>query len=354
MPMRQNRELVSVVIPTYNSENFVAHAIDSVIGQTYPRIEIIVVDDGSRDDTVAVARAKLQKDFKSRWQVLELGSNQGPSNARNVGLREAQGSWIQFLDSDDWLAPRKFELQMAVAKHAPADVAVLYSPWSRGTINVKQAKQEGPLITPKIEGKAPIMCLVSPCRPLHSAGLTRRTVLEHIRGYDESLRFWECEEINFRLAKNGRFKFVPSNEPLYFWRLHPDKIYIGGPEARYRSTNVALGWIELLLRATENQPIDTIKLPNQDLKYLWDECTMWGRLLYAQDREAFKKYMLMAKILNPHFRPTKPLHIKLLSKYIAYERAEAVARITRIPRYLARVVLTKLSLRKQTAIFDWQ
>ena len=275
-------ELVSVVIPAHNSEGYIAQAIDSVIAQTYSHIEIIVVDDASRDNTVAVTRSKLQKDCKYPWQVLELSTNKGPSYARNVGLQSAHGSWVQFLDSDDLLAPAKFALQMARSADAPADVAALYSSWKCSIIQGRRGKIEDFNIIPNVEGKAPIMCLVGPSRPLNGAALTRRTVLEQIGGFDESLKFWECEEINFRIAKVGRFSFVPSSDPLYFWRFDGNKLYIGGAEAHYNATDVALGWIEQVLRATGNNPIDSIELPDDDLEELLNECTMWGRLLFSQ------------------------------------------------------------------------
>src|SRR5579863_8213170 len=105
--------LVSVVMPTYNSAKWVTDTLDNLILQTYPHIELIVVDDGSRDETVSIVRNKLTKDFKHPWQIIELGSNRGPSAARNVGLRAASGSWVQYLDSDDLIAPTKFEQEMA-------------------------------------------------------------------------------------------------------------------------------------------------------------------------------------------------------------------------------------------------
>ena len=87
-------ELVSIIIPAYNAENFIESAIDSVISQTYSHLEIIVVDDGSKDSTAALSRRKLQKDFDRPWLVLELGGNKGVNVARNVGWRAAKGSWI--------------------------------------------------------------------------------------------------------------------------------------------------------------------------------------------------------------------------------------------------------------------
>lgn len=346
-------ELVSVIIPTYNSEKFITEAIDSVIAQRYPNIEIIVVDDGSQDNTVELTRTKLRKEFRGTWQIIELQSNRGPSVARNIGLRAAHGSWIQFLDSDDRLAPTKFEREMAVCRGAPPDLAAVYSPWGRGFVDGGQIEWEGSLITPNVEGKASIMCLASACRPLHSAGLARREVLNQIGGFDESLRFWECEEINFRIGQVGQFKLVPSDEPQYLWRLHRGQIYIGGPGARYRSTEVALGWIRLVLKATGNHPIDQMKLPAQDQKHLLNECTLWGRLLYSQDREAFNRYLIMARTLVPQFRPTYPLYISFLSRYVKYETAEAIARIARAPKNFVRKALCKLKFRQPRAIFDW-
>ena len=97
--------VVSVIMPTYHAAKWVSRPIDSVIAQTYPHVELIVVDDGSQDDTVAVVRDKLTRDFRNHWQIIELGTNRGPSAARNVGLGAASGSWVQFIDSDDLIPP---------------------------------------------------------------------------------------------------------------------------------------------------------------------------------------------------------------------------------------------------------
>ena len=312
-----------------------------------------MVDDASSDDTVAVTRSKLQKDCKYPWQILELGTNKGPSAARNVGLQSARGSWVQFLDSDDLLAPTKFELQMARGANAPADVAALHSSWKCSFIQERHGKIEDWIITPNVDGKAPIMCLVAPSRPLNAAALIRRTVLEQIGGFDESLRFWECEEINFRIAKVGRFSFVPSSKPLYFWHFDGDRLYIGGAEAHYDATDVALGWIEQMLRATENKTIHSIELPDHDLKEVLNECTMWGRLLFSKNRAAFREYVMMVKALKPDFRPTGPYYVSALSRFLTYENAEAVAKAVRIPKALARKALRKLKLVKPKLIFEW-
>src|SRR5262249_23189827 len=102
-------DLVTVVIPAFNTGSLIGEAIDSVIAQTYPRIEIIVIDDGSADRTASIAREKLGADCTGPWQVIELGRNRGVSAARNAGIHAAQGTWIQLVDSDDFLAPSKIE-----------------------------------------------------------------------------------------------------------------------------------------------------------------------------------------------------------------------------------------------------
>jgi glycosyltransferase involved in cell wall biosynthesis len=102
-----NQEIVSVIIPCYNHAHFLGEAISSVINQTYPHIEIIVVDDGSTDDTAQVAKAYTN--IRYVWQ-----KNLGLSRARNVGLSNSKGSYIIFLDADDSLFPDAVEIGLRV------------------------------------------------------------------------------------------------------------------------------------------------------------------------------------------------------------------------------------------------
>ena len=294
--------VVSVIMPTYHAAKWVATTIDSVIAQTYPHLELIVVDDGSQDDTVSVVRRKLAADFRNDWKIIELGANRGPSAARNVGLTAANGSWVQFLDSDDLIPPTKFERQMAYCARAPDEVTAIYSPWRRCYLDYGNITWEGPLIEPNMEGRAPIMWLVGGLRPLHSAGLARRSTLEQVGGFDETLRFWECEEVTFRLAMAGRLAAVPSPEPCYLWlwRLHRDKIYIGGDDARYRAPPVALGWMEQILKAAGHRSLDQLGLSTADRREL-----LRARLLHAHNRDAFRQYIDGADARSG-YRPYQP------------------------------------------------
>src|SRR5438477_8705985 len=110
--------LVSVVIPTYNRAKMVVEAVRSALGQTVTAMEVIVVDDGSRDDT-----EERLSEFGNRIEFY-VQQNQGVSAARNAGIGHATGEYIAFLDSDDVWHPRKLEMQIAHFQHHP-DLALL-------------------------------------------------------------------------------------------------------------------------------------------------------------------------------------------------------------------------------------
>ena len=113
--------LVSILIPAYNAERWIADTIRSALAQTWPRKEIIIVDDGSTDRTLAVARQ-----FASRNLSVVTQQNQGASAARNKALELCQGDYIQWLDADDLLSPNKVTRQMRqtarVSRQTPTPV----------------------------------------------------------------------------------------------------------------------------------------------------------------------------------------------------------------------------------------
>lgn len=112
------KPLVSILIPCYNAAPWLADTLRSALAQTWPRIEVIVVDDGSTDDSLTVARQFAAPNVQILTQ-----SNQGASTARNLALAEAQGDIIQYLDADDLLAPDKIAQQMSQLLAAPTTVA---------------------------------------------------------------------------------------------------------------------------------------------------------------------------------------------------------------------------------------
>jgi glycosyltransferase involved in cell wall biosynthesis len=119
------KPLVSILIPAYNAEEWIVHTIQSAIGQTWQRKEIIIVDDGSTDGTAEVARRFASKEVK-----VVSTANQGLSSAVNHAYRLCQGDYIQELDSDDLLGPNKIELQLAALRDGESKRILLSSPWA--------------------------------------------------------------------------------------------------------------------------------------------------------------------------------------------------------------------------------
>jgi cellulose synthase/poly-beta-1,6-N-acetylglucosamine synthase-like glycosyltransferase len=129
------KPLVSILIPAFNAQNWIADAIKSATSQVWQRKEIIVVDDGSTDETLAVARQFASKELKVVTQ-----SNQGAAAARNHAFSLCQGDYVQWLDADDLLAPDKISRQMNVVEATQDRRVLLSCAWGRFIYRVRCAK----------------------------------------------------------------------------------------------------------------------------------------------------------------------------------------------------------------------
>jgi len=118
------KNLVSVVIPCYNSEATIIACLESVIGQQYPHIEVIVVDDGSTDRTVKVVETFIDRSTSGIKTMLYRSANFGPSTARNIAISKTSGEFISFLDSDDVWQPHKLKTQISLFESHPHLVLV--------------------------------------------------------------------------------------------------------------------------------------------------------------------------------------------------------------------------------------
>ena len=129
------KPLVSILIPAYNAEEWIADAIQSAIAQTWERKEIIVVDDGSRDRTAIIAQR-----FASKEVAVVSTENQGAAAARNRALQLSQGDYIQWLDADDLLAPDKIERQLAALRKVDSRRILLSSAWAFFNYRTRRAR----------------------------------------------------------------------------------------------------------------------------------------------------------------------------------------------------------------------
>lgn len=180
---------ISVVIPTYNRYEVLQRALTSVFAQTYPPCEVIVVDDGSTDNT-----QNIQNDFPDICYIYQ--KNSGVSCARNVGIQKATCKWIAFLDSDDTWHNEKLHKQVLFHKNNP-EILMSYSDekWIRGGKEIKLPKK-----FQKYGGAIFQHCL-SHCIIAPSATLLHRNLLEAVGLFDESLEVCEDYDLWLRIAR---------------------------------------------------------------------------------------------------------------------------------------------------------
>ena len=191
--------LVSVVIPTYNRWPMVGEAIESVLGQTFRSVELIVVDDGSTDGTTK----ELAK-YGLKVRVVSC-SKGGVAAARNYGVTIARGRYLAFLDSDDLWLPKKLEIQVAfMAQHPEVEICQTEEVWLRNGIRVnpkaKHRKPCGDIFRPSLD-----LCLVSP-----SAVMMTKELFEKVGRFDESLAVCEDYDLWLRIAVDHSVPLIPS------------------------------------------------------------------------------------------------------------------------------------------------
>ncbi len=212
--------LVSVVIPCYNDENYVGEAIQSALEQTYPHLEVIVVDDGSTDDSPAMIRA-----FGDQVRC-EQQSNQGAPAARNRGLEMAQGKYVKFLDADDVLADGCIGRQVEQAEALPdGRKAIVFGDaiWVDEEGNELDGYGD---LRGRRPGEDPVTHLLY-SNPLTSCPLHRREYLLEVGGFDTSLPRSQEHDLHLRLALAG-VEFVYEPTPTYSFRQHEGKSRISG------------------------------------------------------------------------------------------------------------------------------
>jgi glycosyltransferase involved in cell wall biosynthesis len=200
-------DLVSVIIPTYNRSQFVTEAIDSVLHQTYPNIELIVVNDGSTDDT----EQKLQPYLGNI--IYEWQENQGPGPAVNTGLRVAKGKYIARLDDDDLFTPDKIEKQVKVFGENP-DVGLVTSGCfitdSIGRIiSVQKApdfSEYGPFLSFILDYNLlqPTVMVRRECHDHAKVGLYKNTYAQEFNIFLRISRYWKVWVIDQPLALHRR------------------------------------------------------------------------------------------------------------------------------------------------------
>lgn len=221
--LRTRMKLVSVIIPAYNVESYIAATVQSVLDQTYPEIEVLIVDDGSCDRTVEVC----EQIGDARIKILTQ-SNRGAAGARNTGIRHIQGEYVAFLDADDLWLPEKLETQI---QHLESNPSVGIS-FSYSSFIDADGEPLGIYQTAKLRDFSLKEVL---CRNPIGNGSTpvlRRQVLENIKFeadlygqieefyFDESLSPSEDTELWFRIFVQTNWEIQGIPEALTLYRIY--------------------------------------------------------------------------------------------------------------------------------------
>jgi len=253
-----NLGLVSIIVPSYNYGRFLEQFIGNLRDQSYSNWECILVDDGSRDDTERVA-LRLQA-TESRLRYLQQ-ENAGPSAARNRGLEECRGEYVQFLDADDFLEARKLEIQAGYLHEHP-EVDIVYGNmryFGEADVGERPMAEWGSpnpwLRYPSGTGDAVLKDLLRVNLSTPNAPLLRRKVLDAAGVFDPAMRQVEDWDFWIRCALSGqRFQYLDRPGSLALARSH---------EASASRNECAMLASELRMR----QRLSNV-LPNRQLRHI--------------------------------------------------------------------------------------
>jgi glycosyltransferase involved in cell wall biosynthesis len=300
----------SVVIPTYNRSRFLPQAIDSCLGQRREgfAVEVVVVDDGSTDDT-----PHLLGQYGGQVIVLTLGTNQGRNRARNAGLTRASGEFVKFLDSDDFLEPDTLSREAAAATEHHADVVVtgfrvvqLAAGGAYEPVRVHAPPTMEPLVDRLLQGQAVPT----------SAALYRRSYLRDL-WWDESLCKLDDWDWFIRAClRQGKIVALP--HAGYSWCQHEGQgIRSTSLLQNAREHHVILGKLERTLADSEEL---TDARRKRLAQYYYKEL----RVLCLHDRPAFEAGVERIFRLDPAFQPVdeEPKRaLRLLCRVLGMRRA---------------------------------
>ena len=210
--------IVSVVVPAFNAAKTIRETLQSISQQTYTALDVIVVDDGSTDETVAIVRSHSASD--PRFRIVSK-PNAGVASARNEGTKTSKGEFIAFIDADDLWHPTKIEKQLKSLIAAGPDTALVYSPFrliDAGGIVLASPHKYG------VNGWVIYRHFYTNLVGNGSALLIRKAVLEELGGFDPWLRregAEGCEDLLLQLRIAARYQFGEVSEYLVGYRKLP-------------------------------------------------------------------------------------------------------------------------------------
>ncbi len=215
-----DHELISVIMPAFNAEKFIQQSIESVLAQTYTDWELIIVDDGSTDNTKQIALRFVKKDERIKY-IYQQNGKQG--KARNTGLGNSRGELISFLDAEDLFVSSMLEKQVALINETKSDLVFSSIKYVDEQLNELSDKHivackklegiSGAEILLKGDNPIPIITVLAKKDAINKAGAFK---------ISNQLQFGEEYDLWLRMLLNNA-KFVCNDEPLALYKMHPQQ-----------------------------------------------------------------------------------------------------------------------------------
>jgi glycosyltransferase involved in cell wall biosynthesis len=294
------RPLISVVIPTYNRAQKTIAAIESVLAQTYPHREIIVIDDGSTDGSGEAIQRFLSQRTNGNDQTQQIHyfnqPNQGPSAARNTGIEKARGEYIAFLDSDDVWLPEKLEWQMRAIEQFKNDCGACFTDAklvnnSGADMTIFRSHGRHYEQTMGIEPDAVRLLARSFCGYWMSSLLARTDLVKQIGGFDPVIFYCDDRDFYFRLSLVTSFAYVNKTLVKADRNASPN----GSDGRTWENVDVQLRMLQYMLekwlRTGATLPPDVRRAAARNLRDTHSKWTNWyletGR--YDEARQAVSR-----------------------------------------------------------------
>ncbi len=299
---------ITVVIPTYNRAGLLGQAVHSVLCQEGVSHEIIVVDDGSTDNTREVVQ-----DLQDRIHYIRQ-VNSGAPAARNTGLKQATGQSIKFLDSDDYLAPGCLQVQWAHLENSNADI--VYGQWQEVGLDTPN-----PDLPPfEMPYDDPIDSLLADWWTPNFSYLIRSDTAKST-GWDESLGSAQDFDYILRLAIRGAsFQYVPG--PAGFYRFHGQERV-----SRLQLSSWCRNREKVLSRAADLL-LQSDSLTETRRQHLALSLFRLAQAVFAEDRSWFRRLTDKTREIEPGFRPPRKAHA-LMASLLGLEGAEVLLQARR-------------------------
>jgi glycosyltransferase involved in cell wall biosynthesis len=268
--------MISIIMPAYNAAGFIAEAIDSVLAQTFDRWELIVIDDGSTDDTRSIVMSYMSRDRRIR---LIQNNHGGVSQARNTGIKEAKYPWVALLDADDIFLPDRLQKQIDAMQQHPEVVvwaSYAYNIGVSGDIyDVAYTRPTGIAEYNEMRRTGQII------RIKNSSALFRHDLAVKLGGYQSAFDSAEDTEFWDRMAAEGPVVVLP--EPLIKYRIHNNSLTAQKLEHQYLCG-------QYLEHRTQARLNNKEALSFEEFVAHYDDRSVWRKLADSQQLRAMHAY----------------------------------------------------------------